>query len=48
MFDTTVVAAPQIKAGKAKPLAVTSTRRVKGNGDRSAERPPGTARRRFP
>jgi tripartite-type tricarboxylate transporter receptor subunit TctC len=30
MFDTTVVAAPQIKAGKVRPLAVTSTKRLKG------------------
>ena len=30
MFDTTVVAAPQIKAGKVRPLAVTSARRLKG------------------
>src|SRR5215212_11340572 len=28
MFDTTVVAAPQIKAGKVRPLAVTSAKRV--------------------
>jgi len=30
MFDTTVVAAPQIKAGKVRPLAVTSAKRLKG------------------
>jgi tripartite-type tricarboxylate transporter receptor subunit TctC len=30
MFDTTVVAAPQIKGGKVRALAVTSARRVKG------------------
>jgi len=30
MFDTTVVAAPQIKAGKVRALAVTSAKRIKG------------------
>lgn len=30
MFDTTVVAAPQIKAGKVRALAVTSAKRLKG------------------
>jgi tripartite-type tricarboxylate transporter receptor subunit TctC len=30
MFDTTVVAAPQIKGGKVRPLAVTSAKRLKG------------------
>ena len=30
MFDTTVVAAPQIKGGKVRPLGVTSAKRVKG------------------
>jgi tripartite-type tricarboxylate transporter receptor subunit TctC len=30
MFDTTVVAAPQIKAGKVRALAVTSAKPVKG------------------
>jgi tripartite-type tricarboxylate transporter receptor subunit TctC len=30
MFDTTVVAAAQIKGGKVRPLAVTSAKRVKG------------------
>ena len=30
MFDTTVVAAPQIKGGKVRALGVTSAKRVKG------------------
>lgn len=33
MFDTTVVAAPHIKSGKVRPLAVTSTTRVKAFPD---------------